>query len=486
MKKNNFGFIALLFAASFCLVSCSKELSDVEGPVNGYRISIPVRALATKAVAEGNGEASFKTTENVYVYNRTTKTMDDAVLHPADDAASTTFEGTLNKTYSEGDNLLILYNTSSNGVVDYSAQDGSIANVKDAGKGEVSISSISEDVINTGAADIENLQSIFRFVFKAGGTELSGIRFVRIFSSNNKLQTQYDVVKDTPTYGPITISGSTDLEDSDHYLYAGLRFAANPDDEIVFQVVTSDGKVYSGSKNAPSAGFVNGKFYKSTVNVNLYTFTVSSEKTVCFSPGDLGVDNGVYSFTEPFVTWGWKATSTSTAKRVWFNYSEITSGLDICGIDWRNPNSLTTSTSTPRPQEWESIIARTNMNSGVDPYYWVTVSNHANCLLLPPDETQASDIGEDLASGAVTDYTKYLGKGFVLLISTGRATYQNKLSWGMDAQGFYWALWNNMSRNRTYFYWKLNSDGSHSGPEVSWATSQFRMRVRLIHDVTVE
>ena len=121
------------------------------------------------------------------------------------------------------------------------------------------------------------------------------------------------------------------------------------------------------------------------------------------------------------------------------------------------------------------------MKEGVQAYYRVTVSGHANCLLLPPDETQATDIGNDITSGIVTDYVKYLGKGFVLLISTGRAIDSNSgLSWGMATEGWYWALWKNMSQNRTYFYWTDESDNT---PTVSWAGNQFRMRARLVHDV---
>ncbi len=162
---------------------------------------------------------------------------------------------------------------------------------------------------------------------------------------------------------------------------------------------------------------------------------------------------------------------------MWFNYGEIASGQTIFGINWRTPNSLTTSTEIPTPQEWDGIIGRTNMNNGVNAFYRVSVSGYANCLLLPPDETVEADL-DGLTEGAtITDYAKYLGKGFVLLMNTGRATYTTKLNWAEEDQGWYWTLWNNMSRNRTYFYWTTSSN-----PRVDWATNQFRMRVRLIKD----
>ena len=319
----------------------------------------------------------------------------------------------------------------------------------------------------TKTAVLGTLQSTFNFTFKCGSTTLDDIRFVRVFSVKNKLHNE-------TSYGPYTKSADTDFASP---VSANLYFDKVSGDQLAFQVVTSDGKVYSGLYDAPLDGYGIGETYDVMANVKLYTFTVASGK-VYFSPGDLGVDNGTYSFTEPFTTWGWDSSNVSLATRVWFDYREIQSGHVIYGINWRNFNSLTTSTITTQPQEWDKIIGRTNMNAGVQAYYRVNVSGHANCLLLPPDETQSTDIGADLTSGTVTDYAKYLGKGFVLLISTGRALYSSTLSWGYASQGWYWALWKNMSNNRTYFCW-IDS----GTPTVSWATNEFRMRVRYVRDV---
>lgn len=324
------------------------------------------------------------------------------------------------------------------------------------------------------AATLGDLQSTFNFTFKNSDATLTNVRFARVFSVQNKLHNE-------TSYGPFTASGDTDLASP---ISTPLRFDENPGDQLAFQVVTGDGKVYSGLADAPAGGYGIGETYNVTADVKAYTFTVAGGKKVYFSPGDLGVDNSVYSFTEPFTTWGWDASSTSTAKRVWFDYSEVnyrdvSTGHDIYGIKWRNPKCLTTSTTSPTPQEWDGIIGRTNMNSGVSAYYRATVSGNVNYLLLPPDETQSADIGDDLTSGNVTNYAKYLGKGFVLLMRTGRAIANSSgLSWGINTEGWYWALWNNMSNNRTYFYW------TDSGtPCVSWAGNQFRMRVRYVRDV---
>ena len=317
-------------------------------------------------------------------------------------------------------------------------------------------------------------QISFTFTIKNEDIVLPNVRFVRIFSSQNKLY------NDTSTYGPFTVSDDTDITNP---IEASLRFDSNPSDQLVFQVIDGDGTVYSGSVNAPTSGYEIGHSYDITADVNLYTFTVASGKKVCFSPGDLGVDNDVYTFTEPFTAWGQGSTNLSLTKRVWFNYPEvyytdIENGHSIYGVKWRIQKSL--STSSPTPHEWDNIIGRI-MKSGVAPYYRVSIQGHQYCLLLPPNETQATDIEDDLTSGTVNNYLKYIAKGFVLLMNTGQAQYWNsELIWGEYEQGWYWAVWNNMTQNRTRFSW----NGSNT-PHVDWATNEWRFHVRYMHDVDI-
>ena len=488
MRKHVFGLITLACAVSVSLVSCTKEPVVEEEPIGGYSISIPVQDAETKAVSEGSGKAvsTFLTTENVYVYNQATGAIDSGVLHPTSDASTTTFSGTLYDTkYSAGNVLKVLYNTGSDGVVDYSAQDGSIENVTDAGKGEVTVASVTSSVITTTSTTIENLQSIFKFTFRYGGAEISGIRFVRVFSGNNKLCAQYNAATGATTYGPVTVSREDNL--ANNYIYAGLRFDANPSDVIVFQVVDANGKVYSGNKTAPASGFAIGKFYNTTVDVNLYTFTVASGKKVYFSPGDLGVDNGVYSFTEPFADWASGNTTNANeaadapAKRVWFDFyfeSGLATGT-VYGIsNWRIPRKVSDAVES---YEWNYLVNSRTMNAGVDRYYKVTIPGHQYCLLLPPDETVSGDL-DGLTTGAtVSDYVKYLAKGFVLLFNTNRGIYAaNTLTWSWSTsnfakQGWYWAVFN--SSNRYYFTWP------DAGPKVDWGANRMRNHIRYIHDV---
>ena len=305
----------------------------------------------------------------------------------------------------------------------------------------------------------------YKIKFTNNSTELTNVRFVRIFSSQNKLH------NGETTYGPFTMSSDTNLPSP---ITADLTFDANDGDQIVFQVVDANGNVYSGCSNPLSKN--------ATVEVTRYTFTVASGKKICFSPGDLGVDNDAYSFTEPFETWGWK--NNSATKRVWFNYdevhyNEVTTGHEIYGIKWRNIKSTSTNQNSTKPREWDYIIETRPMNGNVAHYYRVTIPDHGCCLLLPPDETVEGDLDGLIEGATITNYVKYLAIGFVLLISTGRATVSSgSLSWGSDSQGFYWNYRAHQTQARFFITWSSTND-----PQATTSSSQHRMRVRYVHDV---
>ena len=318
-------------------------------------------------------------------------------------------------------------------------------------------------------------QSIFTFTFRDADTQtnLGGLRFVRVFSCQNKLY--YGAT----TFGPYTDSSDTGEADMANPVQATLKFGPDDGDQLAFQVIDASGKVYSGLYDAPTGGFTMGS-YDLTVDVKAYTFTVASGKKVYFSPGDLGVNSGVYSFTDPFVNWAGDVTKVTTvpSTRSWFNYDEVDSSGDpatqLYGIQWR------IETKVSEEYEWVYIISNRVMNSDVNRYYKLTVNGQANCLLLPPDETVANDIGEDIKNGSVgSDYAKYLAKGFVLLMNAKQGTYnatKKTISWS-NSYYAYWCVYEN-GTNRKQLQW-----GADANPDVAWPTTQFRLHVRFVRDV---
>ena len=351
----------------------------------------------------------------------------------------------------------------------------------------------------TSTSDKAELESVINFNFMNGSTPVSDIRFVRVFSGANKLMATYNGSTDTPN--PVTLSKSNEETDNlPSSIYMGLRFDATANDLIVFQVIDADGKVYSGSINAPiKGGFKNGYLYKHTVDVKAYKFTVASGKQVCFSPGDLGVDNGVYSFTEPFTAWNQDQTSMtektnnpSTSKRTWFIRSEVQNGHTVYGINWRIQDYA---------PEWKYLVGlnagRKIDNGNVSLYYKVHINttelgDRYWCYLLPPDEATADDIKDDLKkykSGTeyyeVTDYLKYIAKGFVLLMDTEhsyRLSSSSTAKWTYKSRsdkhsGYYQAGYT--SGSKTYFSFEETGPKQNSGNNGY----EYRIHTRYIHDV---
>ncbi len=325
-------------------------------------------------------------------------------------------------------------------------------------------------------------QSIFTFTFRDGSTQtnLGGLRFVRVFSCQNKLY------NNATTFGPYTVSSATGEADMANHVEASLKFGPDDGDQLAFQVIDANGKVYSGLYDAPTGGFTMGA-YDLTVDVKAYTFTVASGKKVYFSPGDLGVDDGVYSFTDPFVNWASGNTTAANdaahapVKRTWFDFhfeAGLRENASVYGInDWRIPKRLNEDTSS---YEWSYLSNSRSMKDGVNGFYRVTIPGYQYCLLLPPDETESIYIGDDLTSGTVMDYAKYLGKGFVLLFNTNAGYYLGSWKWGGNtsqvsaSQGYYWTWYN--TQNRFYFTWTTT-------PFCEFKANRMRNHIRYVRDV---
>ena len=477
MKKHLFFLMAVAMVAVAGLVSCTNEILNEEESSQGCRIIIPVHAASTKAVTVDEtahtSTAFFKTDENVYIYNVTKSTLDDAVLHPSTEGSSTTLEGTPNKEYESSDEVQVLYNTDAAGVVDYTAQDGSIEKVTDAGTGIVSITGISGGVISTTSTTLENLQSIYRLTFKYGDNTLN-VRSVVITSMGGKLQTSYNVVDGSTTYGPVIASSST----SHVHLYVALRFASNPDDNILFQVIDEDGKVYTGTKQAPADGFTNGMLYASTISVTPHVFSVSADRQVYIAPGNLGKDGSTYSFIEPYGNWGFGGGAPKEqTKTAYFSWTAANGQSTIYGIPgWSILSSA----------EWDYLTGISNivdtkrpMNEGVERCYIVKTSDKYG-LLIPPDAATSADVAGLSAYSNQNPYNEanyidYVAKGFAFLEATGG--YQS--AWDNADQVF---CWSSTKYNDNNFYF-LRVRLQNSKPDLQITVGNSRSYpARLVHD----
>ncbi|MCR5366873.1 MAG: hypothetical protein K6E67_12145 [Prevotella sp.] len=314
--KKQFLYIMMLAGLTACTnddnIVTEVPTTQAETPV--YQVSISAGfddGAQTRAVSiDGTGKmiATFKTTDDIHVYNKTKKisardnNYNAKLLHPNADGATAKLVGNLTfygypnyQTVDENDVLVLINNAS--GKNDYNAhslgvypQSGTLAclNLFDFAWCEVSVNGISgagtaDDpyTLTTSKADFVNAQSMFKFTF-TGLPSGVGVKTVTIHSAGNKLISYYCPYVDDDT-GDVTIDFESSIADGygdanarrqangPGVVYAALRFlplGSGETDDITFTVTGSDGNTYKATKTSPVGGFQNGKYYTSTIAVH--------------------------------------------------------------------------------------------------------------------------------------------------------------------------------------------------------------------------
>ncbi len=153
----------------------------------------------------------------------------------------------------------------------YASQAGTldaIAANYDYAAAEVEVVSVDGTNVTTTRASFVNRQSIYKFTFTG---LLAGIASVTIHSAGNKLVAS-SAVGGSQTYGDITVTldDAARSANGDGVVYAALRFdalEAGQTEELTITVTDTDteSNTYVFTKTSPSGGFINGKYYTSTM-----------------------------------------------------------------------------------------------------------------------------------------------------------------------------------------------------------------------------
>lgn len=184
---------------------------------------------------------------------------------------------------------------------DYSNQDGSASNVTGAGscdfsEAKLKIKSISgnetdgyvltlcqlgEGNEDKSTAQFENVGSMFRFQlsFKDKNnqsiTKIPVITKLKCYPKNNTLAELF-APKSYSIYegSEISIRSSSNILDENGNLYLSMMFkyddqkAPADDDQLIIIAEDTDGNVYQCTKDVPDGGFLAGKYYYSTIQMN--------------------------------------------------------------------------------------------------------------------------------------------------------------------------------------------------------------------------
>lgn len=335
MKRKNYIFslaLALLMGTmTMSLTACSSEdivanntQQPAQGEVRTYTVSIPAtfsdnagtRAVdfsGTDAVTgKPTATATFATTDKIYVYKKSpsaawlswnSETSNFDYLSPNQNGTNCTLTGSITGQFAVGDVLVLYYNMerldsdpvesgfecdiqdgTASGIPDYAI---ATVKVKSIDAGNITFCQESDDDDET--AHFDNLLSMFRFSFTDGSNSIS-VKRVKITSVNDAIFSRYLPMESpalyVPTYSwPIIATLPAPTTD---YIYVGIGINENKSSVgavMNFEVEDADGKVYTGTKAAPAAGFAKGKYYYSTSPVTVaYQFTRQSPTITWTTP----------------------------------------------------------------------------------------------------------------------------------------------------------------------------------------------------------
>ena len=315
MKKTLFLKTLMLSAATvalFGMTACSgsddniigdEPITEQPAAVKTYQVSIPATMPGdeqTRAVSiDGTTSTStFKAGEKVYVYNATTHEVMDGYLQPSNittDGKGCDLTGTLTGgTISNGDNLKLMYNLTTaysnptSCIFNYDGQNGTQSGVVDGALAAVNVSSYTGGTLTTTApASFQPVQSMFRFQFVDESGAPITVKTLRIQSTGWDIAVYYWPFDNNP-FGENNIMVTPSSPTSD-YLYVAI--CINEDmtpSALEFTVTDNDGNEYKGTKDAPSGGFKNGKYYYNTSAITLTKQAARIAPTITWT----SVENG--------------------------------------------------------------------------------------------------------------------------------------------------------------------------------------------------
>lgn len=141
----------------------------------------------------------------------------------------------------------------------------------------VTITAIAGNAVTTTNASFHNLQSIYRFGFKRGGSYIDPKAFTVSAASGKLVQSMSWGGSDwAVTYGSLTVNAAS--APADHFFYVSIRNDQTTEDTYNFVLTGDDDALYVASKAIPASVLdVTGKFISAkTITVTQPSFTPAS------------------------------------------------------------------------------------------------------------------------------------------------------------------------------------------------------------------
>lgn len=516
-------------ALAVMTAACSSDDNDITTPTPQpvkpegipFSATIESESATTRALSESGNTitAAWKTGEKValiYTVNDTKQLVVAEVTANTDHSA--TIKATLTGSPADGTPVEIVYPAS--------AVDENTKEVKDLTtllseqSGELTNISDKYDLREaTGNLKIENgTASLQKSVRLNSELAILYIQAIKPYNSNATLAfNSLTITIDGKKYVNIQKQSGS----GQNYFHVALPPVSNG--KVIFLATDDSGNTYGYSKSGVT--FEAGKYYQSTLKM-MGAFSVSAEKKVCFSKGNLQYNGSTWSFatsqwdnlsygcggsapsgTMDLFTWG-NISSPSTTGTTYDPYSNpldntIAQGAD--GSDWgynaiSNGGDKKSQWRTLTISEWEYLFkTRTNAASK---YGFATVNDRHGIIIVPDgfSDPNKNDGSKAFAGSSTTGwnaniYTEanwtFMEKaGCVFLPAGGQRNessvsgYQIKDSDNNPGTGYYWSA--SCGGSTIYAqYLEFNSGNLqiNSGIPSSTTNKDKGYSVRLVRDL---
>lgn len=266
--KSLCGMLAVL-----AFTACSNDSDEATGNDNHiWHVSLTASmGDATNRALSADGDniaANFAQNDEVIVVDADGSTI-VGTLKAQTAGGSTTLSGDLSTTSLSDNEVVSLHYLSA--TPNYDGQKGTLAEISSYAKGTLTVKTKSPLTFESNSVTLAPQQSITKFTFKSGGSDI----YVKTFG----IAATGLVQKGTETVGAVTGTLATASKE----VYVALRNTSTSQQTYSFYIQDNAGNWYRGTKNATLA---NGKYYTATVSMTKLSELSSTE-------GEVGVIDGL-------------------------------------------------------------------------------------------------------------------------------------------------------------------------------------------------
>lgn len=436
-----------LVAVAF--TSCSSDddsLTSGQGATPAPTAKIYTMTVEAQKIGDGTRALSLDGTtlnstwtagDKVEVWTSDGTTKKYGELEAESTGASSKLSGTLTELPSNGESLLLKYQSDA-----YDSQKGTIKSISD--NCDYSTATVTATVdgssVTTTKAEFANQQAVIKFTLKnAAGSALPSNPTAFRMTDGTSMVTLTDIP--AATY---TTNGDGVL----YVAFPGLNTSAT----ITLSATVGD-DVYSFEKTGIT--FTKGQYYGATVKMKPTAFSVSADKQVKFAPGNLRYVSGTWSFfdhqydcyddysADAWDKFGWSTSSTTYGMSTSDEFSDYSGDF----VDWGTVPGIGEGWYTLSSDEWTYLFE--TRSGAANKYGYATVNGVHGIIILPDVFVDPrKNKGSNAFVGSTTtgwDANEYTAENWALMEANGAvflpaaSSRDGDFVFSVGVEGYYWS-----------------------------------------------